>query len=172
VRIVSTLLVCIAALVQVSVIQRIDIAGASPDLLVLVVVSVALLTGSIWGSVNGFVAGVAVGCFAALPLGPYALLGTIVGYASGRVGESIVTDDHPAPPLIAGMVATAIIQLGRPLVEYVVNSNAAGMSGMWREALVVTALSAILALPVYLGVRRVLASVARRTVARDGGARV
>lgn len=156
VRIASIALVLVAALLQVSIVYRIELGDATPDLLILVVASIALLTGSASGALHGFVAGVAIALFAALPLGPDALIGTLVGYAVGRVGEVLVTDEHPAPPLLAGIFATITLQLGRPLVEFLVNPQIGRVDGLWEQAVLVTSISAVLAVPVFLLVRRVL----------------
>jgi rod shape-determining protein MreD len=155
-RITSVLLVVFAALVQVSIVYRIEVGEATPDLLILVVASIALLTGSISGATHGFIAGVAIAVFAAVPLGPHALVATLIGYAIGRVGEALVTDDHPVPPLLAGIFATITMQVGRPLVEFLVNPDIGRVDGLWTQALLVTLISSVLAVPVYLGVRRLL----------------
>jgi rod shape-determining protein MreD len=155
-RIAGLLLVLGAALLQVSIIFRIEVGGASPDVLVLVVASIALLTGSLSGAAYGFAAGVALAVFAAVPLGPHALVGTLIGYTVGRVGEALVTDDHPVPPLVAGVVATAAMQVGRPLVEFLVNPAIGRVDGLWTQAALVTLISSVLAVPTYLFVRRVL----------------
>lgn len=166
-RLTAVLLVLLAALVQVSIGHRVEIANASPDLLILVVVSCALLGGSIEGAALGFLAGIALAVFGAVPMGTHALVATLLGFAAGRVGEVIVTDDHPAPPLVAGMVAAAGMQVGVPLVEFLVNPAVTSVDGLWSSALLVTALSAVLAVPAYLVVRRVLASA---TAAAGGSA--
>jgi rod shape-determining protein MreD len=155
-RIAGLLLVLGAALLQVSIIFRIEVGGASPDVLVLVVASIALLTGSLSGAAYGFAAGVALAVFAAVALGPHALVGTLIGYTVGRVGEALVTDDHPVPPLVAGVVATAAMQVGRPLVEFLVNPAIGRVDGLWTQAALVTLISSVLAVPTYLFVRRVL----------------
>lgn len=157
-RIASVMLVLVAALVQVSIVYRIEVGEATPDLLILVVAAIALLTGSVSGAAHGFLAGVAIATFAALPLGPHALIGTLVGYAIGRVGEALVTDDHPVPPLLAGIFATITMQIGRPLVEFLVNPQIGRVDGLWTQAALVTLISSMLALPVFLMVRRVLVS--------------
>ena len=155
-RIASIALVLVAALLQVSIVYRIEIGEATPDLLILVVASIALLTGSVSGAAHGFLAGVAIALFAALPLGPHALVATMVGYAIGRIGEALVTDDHPVPPLLAGIFATIMLQIGRPLVEFLVNPDIGRVDGLWTQAALVTLISAVLAVPVFLLVRRVL----------------
>ncbi len=156
VRIVAALLVIVAALVQVSIAYRIQIGDAYPNVLVLVVASIALLTGSISGASYGFLAGVSIATFAAMPLGTHALMLVLIGYTIGRVGEALVTDDHPAPPLVAGVLATLAMQLGRPLVEFLVNPNVGHVDGFVGKAAMMTVISSVLAVPVYLLVRRVL----------------
>lgn len=155
-RIAGIALVLVAALLQASIVYRVDLGPGTPNLLILVVAAIALLTGSISGAAHGFLAGVAIALFAALPLGPHALLGTLVGYAIGRVGEALVTDDHPVPPLLAGIFATITMQVGRPLVEFLVNPQIGRVDGLLGQAAFVTLVSAILAVPVYLLVRRAL----------------
>jgi rod shape-determining protein MreD len=127
-----------------------------PDLLILVVSSIALLTGSLSGAAHGFLAGVCFAAFAAVPIGPHALVATIVGYAIGRVGEALITDDHPIPPLVAGIFATATMQVGRPLIEFLVDPNLGHMDGLWVQAILVTIISSVLAVPTFLVVRRIL----------------
>lgn len=159
-RFAAVLLVLVAALFQVSVVYRIEVVGASPNVLVLVMASIALLSGSVGGACTGFTAGIALAVFGGLPIGPHALVATLAGYTIGRVGELLVTDDHPAPPLVAGIFATVFLQVGFPLVEFLVDPAGRDLAGVWQRAVVMTALSAVLAVPVYLLVRRVLAAAA------------
>lgn len=165
-RISGVLLVVVAALLQVSIMYRIEIGEAYPNLLILVVSAIALLTGSVSGAVHGFIGGVSLALFAALPLGPHALVATIIGYAIGRVGEALVTDDHPVPPLVAGIFATLAIQVGRPLVEFLVSPSVQRIDGLWTQAALMAVIGSALAVPVFLGVRRVL--VAAHAIAPVG----
>jgi rod shape-determining protein MreD len=154
-RIIPALLVLIAALLQVSVVQGITAFGASPDLLVLVVVSTALLDGSVAGAAYGFIGGVSIGLAAAIPLGPHALVGTFIGYWAGRWGELLVTDEHPVPPLLAGIVGTLAMQIGRPLVEFLMVPGSSGAGIFGTQTLVATVFNAVLVVPVYVVVRKV-----------------
>ncbi|MEO6866517.1 MAG: rod shape-determining protein MreD [Gaiellales bacterium] len=168
-RITSVLLVIVAAMLQVSIIFRIEIGGATPDLLILVVAAIALQTGSISGAAHGFLAGLAIATFAALPIGPHALVGTLIGYAIGRLGEVLITDEHPAPPLLAGIFATITMHIGAPLVEFLVNPSIGRVDGLWTQAVLAALISAVLAVPVYLLVRRMLV-LAHTASARSSGA--
>lgn len=165
-------LVLVAALLQASIVYRIDVGPGTPNLLILVVAAIALLTGSVSGAAHGFLGGVAIALFAALPLGPHALLGTLVGYAIGRVGEALVTDEHPVPPLLAGIFATITMQVGRPIVEFLVNPQIGRVDGLLGQAAFVTLISSLLAVPVYLLVRRamVLANGIRPMVGGEASA--
>ncbi len=159
-RIVSSVLVGIAAVLQVTIVQRIEIADASPDILMLVVTSVALLGGSVAGTWYGFFGGLIMELAVGLPLGSHAMVAAIIGYWIGRWGEVLVTDDHPVPPLVAGIVGAGAMQVGYPLVAFLVDPNVHDTSGIWPESLLVAALSAPCAIPTYLGVRRLIQRVA------------
>jgi len=165
-RPVPTLVVLAAVLVQVSIVQRIELFNASPDLIVLVVVAVSLLGGSVAGAWYGFIAGLSVALFAGLPLGPHAMIATVIGYTCGRWGEVLITDEHPVPPLLAGVTATLAMQIGRPLIEFLINPAIITTRGVWREAFVVCAINAVFAIPVYTLVRRI---VRRRRSVRTVG---
>lgn len=167
--VVTICLVLVTVLLQVSVVQRIEVGDASPDLIVLVVVSLALLTSSVDGAVAGFVSGLAVALFAALALGPHALIGTLVGYFAGRWGEVLVTDEHPLPPLFAGVIATFAMQVGLPLVDFLVSPYATAAAGMWDDVAIVTMTNAVLAIPVYAVVRRILYMLAAQPPLMVGG---
>lgn len=170
-RIAGALLVLVAALVQVSIAYRIEVGDAYPHVLILTVSSLALLTGSVNGAAYGFLAGVLIATFAALPLGTHALMATLIGYTIGRVGEALVTDDHPLPPLVAGVMATLTMQLGRPLVEFLVNPDIGHVDGFVGRAAMMTVISSVLAVPVYLLVRRALVAAQRfGPLARPEGA--
>jgi rod shape-determining protein MreD len=164
----SIALVLVAALLQVSIGYRLDLLGATPNLLILVVTAIALLTGSVSGAMHGFVAGLALACFAGVAIGPYALIAMLIGFAFGRLGETLITDEHPVPPLVAGVLATAAVQLGVPLVTFLVSPTAPSLNGLWGSTFLITSLSAVLTLPVYLGVRRLLAATWSRDVAGAG----
>jgi rod shape-determining protein MreD len=156
---VSLALIFTVVMLQVSVFQRIEIGNASPDVLILVVMSLALLSSSVEGAVYGFAAGIMLELSVGLLLGPHAMIATIVGYAAGRWGEQLVTDEHPVPPLLAGLIATFAMQVGRPLVEFLVAPSSATAGAIWSDVMISTVLGVGLSIPVYLLVRRILRSL-------------
>lgn len=153
---IPALLLLVTVLVQVSVVQRIEFGDASPDLVVLVIVSIALLRGAVAGALYGFLGGLLLALASALLLGPHAILGTVIGYWAGRWGEALITDEHPVPPLIAAVCGTLAVQVGRPLIDFLALSSVTTTDGIWSTALVVALINALLAIPVYLLVHRVL----------------
>lgn len=151
-RVMPIVLLVLASLVQVSVVERSDIAGASPDLVVLVVIAVALLRGSIVGAGAGFLAGVLVEAAVGDPLGPHAIVLTVVGYACGRIGEQLVTDEHPVPPILAALIGSLVVGWGVPIVQFLVGIGS-GSNGFWAAGLVTALLDVVVVTPVYVGVR-------------------
>jgi rod shape-determining protein MreD len=85
-RVVLAVLLLVAALaVQVTVLARLPLPGATPDLVLLAVVSLALAHGPGFGLVAGFAAGLASDLVppADHAVGRWALVLTVVGYFAG-----------------------------------------------------------------------------------------
>jgi rod shape-determining protein MreD len=99
----------VAVLIQSTVLARLRLAGARPDLLVLVVVSVAVATDPTTGAVFGFVAGLVSDLLFDLPVGVSALVYTAVGFAVGTV-RVYVTSHRPLVHLVlAGAASLASV---------------------------------------------------------------
>lgn len=81
----STTLVVVALVVQVSILARLQLPGAVPDLLLLVVVGLALVYGHVSGALIGFGAGLLVDLAppADHAAGRYALVLCVIGYLVG-----------------------------------------------------------------------------------------
>lgn len=78
-------LVVTALLLQTTVLARLPLPGAAPDLLLVLVVAHALLEGPLTGTVTGFLAGLLADLGADHELGRVALVYAVVGYAAGLV---------------------------------------------------------------------------------------
>ena len=78
-------LVALALVAQVTVLSRLGLPGAAPDIVLLVVVSLALAYGPTYGVVIGFAAGLGVDLVppADAEIGRWAFVLTIVGYLAG-----------------------------------------------------------------------------------------
>lgn len=155
----SILLVLVTALVQVTIIEHIAIGGVYVDVVVLVVVAVALLSNSVLGAVHGFIGGAAIALFAGLPLGSHAFVGSIIGFVVGRWSESLVTEEHPVPPVLAAAFGVATMQVGRPLVEFLVRPGASEVGVSGGMVLAMTLVGTLVALPIYISTRAIIKRV-------------
>jgi rod shape-determining protein MreD len=83
----STALVVVALVVQVSVLARLHLPGAVPDLLLLTVLALAMVYGHVGGALVGFGAGLLADLAppADHAAGRYALVLCVIGYAAGLV---------------------------------------------------------------------------------------
>lgn len=105
--VVSAGLVALAIVVQASVLARLPLPGATPDLVLLVVVGLALAYGPAAGLVVGFCAGLAADLAppAAHEAGRWALVLTLIGYAAGLARPE--TRRSALVPLMVVAVAAA-----------------------------------------------------------------
>ena len=89
-RLVSTAFVVTALLAQVTMLNRIALPDGRPDLIVLVVVSLALVRGPEYGALLGFVSGLAADLVppADHTMGRLALAYAVVGYGAGLLEDA------------------------------------------------------------------------------------
>jgi rod shape-determining protein MreD len=161
----------LVAVAQVVCFSKMDVFGASPDVAMLVVISVGLLGGSLSGAVTGFSIGLLIDCLLLETLGAFALTLLAVGYVAGRYREAVGRPTRAAVALLGGAltllgaVVIAAIQIGTGI-------DATVSFLVVRDALVKSLIGMVLAIPVLLLVRLVVRSslvderrAARRTAA-------
>lgn len=115
--VLSTVLVVIAMVVQVSVLARLHLPGAVPDLLLLTVLGLAITYGHVGGCLVGFFAGLLadVAPPADHAIGRYALVLSVIGYAAGLVkpeSGQLRTAAGPMLVVIAAAVGTTVLYVG------------------------------------------------------------
>jgi rod shape-determining protein MreD len=110
-------LLFLASAWQVSVMPAFEIADAAPDLVLVLLVSIALLRGPFVGACAGFFAGLVLDTASLATLGLSSLLLTLAGYWSGRFGE-VTTRSSSQPPFVAVAAATAVVALLGGLVHF------------------------------------------------------
>lgn len=107
----ATVLVLLAALVQVTFLSRLGLPGATPDLVLVVVVALAFVRGPTAGAGIGFGAGLLVDLVppADGPLGLTALLLSGAGYLAGRLAAG--PDRSALAPLltVAGLAPAVVL---------------------------------------------------------------
>jgi rod shape-determining protein MreD len=145
----------IAAVAQVTCFAKMDVFGASPDVALLVVISLGLLGGSLTGAVAGFGIGLLIDCLLLQTLGAFALTMLTIGYVAGRYRENIGSPSGWAALILGGAltllgaVVIAAVQIGTGVdadVSFLVV----------RDAVVKSLIGAVLAVPVLLLVRLIV----------------
>jgi rod shape-determining protein MreD len=115
--VLSTVLVVIAMVAQVSVLARLHLPGAVPDLLLLTVLGLALTYGHVGGCLVGFCAGLLadVAPPADHAVGRYALVLSVIGYAAGlakpETGQ-LRTAAGPMMVVIGAAIGTTLLYAG------------------------------------------------------------
>jgi rod shape-determining protein MreD len=107
---VCFVLLAVAAVLEVTVLARIPFPGATPDLVLLVVVALGLAGGPITGATAGFVGGLLLD---AMPpsdgtLGVWALVLTVVGLLAGRAQDAAQRSVF-MPLLVVAVLAPAAL---------------------------------------------------------------
>jgi rod shape-determining protein MreD len=115
--VLSTVLVVIAMVAQVSVLARLHLPGAVPDLLLLTVLGLALAYGHVGGSLVGFFAGLLADIAppADHAVGRYALVLCVIGYAAGLAkpeSGQLRTAAGPMMVVVGAAIGTTLLYAG------------------------------------------------------------
>lgn len=148
----STVLVLLALVVQVSVLGRLQLPGATPDLLLLVVVGLGLVFGPTGGCLTGFAAGLLADL--APPsdhaIGRYALVLCVMGYAAGMFRADSGRRRTVMGPLLVVAAAAVVSTVLYAAVGALVGDTAArhvGLPGLAASALLYDLLLAPFVVP-------------------------
>jgi rod shape-determining protein MreD len=145
-------LICVVTVVfQVAAVSQITILGVNADLVPLVAASVGLIVGSLPGAIFGFAIGMLLDFAVVETVGVASLILLAIGYLAGRLRE--LRDPQGAiVPLLVGAAATAAAQVGFSLLTFLLGQQVPlGWALLWTVAF-----NAVIAIPVYLIVRRCL----------------
>ena len=147
----AALVLFVAALLQLSVLTDYRAFGTS-SIVVVALLSIALLRGSIFGAVAGFLTGLLIDTATLGTLGVTSLLLTVGGFWIGRYGETTARDRFHAPYLSVAVV-TVLYAFGEVLLQFMLGEPApAGLvaNGVPLALLV----NLLLTLPVYTLIRK------------------
>lgn len=151
----AALLLAVAAVVQVTVANRLELVDGPPDLVLLLLCGVALRRGPIFGACAGFWAGLVLDTATLETLGLTSLVLTLAGYWVGRFGESTSLHAYQAPRLlIAVTLATVGVILGSLVLHFILGTSTPIGSLFARVLLPSLALNLLLAYPLYAPCRR------------------
>ena len=146
----------LGVVVQTAAFSQLSIAGANADLSPLLVMAVGLLCGSLAGGAFGFGVGLFADVVALQTLGVSSLVLLAVGYGAGRLREAR-DPEGSLVPLAVGAAATLAFGVGFALVQFLLGVDAPVSLLLVRQTLMTIVLNTLLAMPVYLACRRVLA---------------
>ena len=147
----AALVLFVAALLQLSVLTEYRTFRTASIVLV-ALLSIALLRGSIFGAVAGFMTGLMLDTATLGTLGITSLLLTIGGFWIGRYGETTARDRFHAPFLSVAVV-TVLYELGLLVVHFVLGESAPA-GAVVRSLVPAIILNLILTAPVYALIRR------------------
>jgi rod shape-determining protein MreD len=145
----------VAALVQVSIVSWIEVGEGRPDVVLVLLVSIALLRGPLFGAVAGFWAGLVLDIASLETFGLSSLLFTVAGYWAGRFGD-VTTRSSAHPPLIAVALATVGVNCGSAVLHFMLGESMAAGEFFVGVLLPVLALNMLLAFPLYGLTSRIL----------------
>jgi rod shape-determining protein MreD len=140
-------LVFAAAILQASMLGAIDIIGGRPDLLLVVVVAVALRSGTTAGAAAGFFGGLVFDLATFETLGVTSLLLTLAGYWIGRYGETTGRGRAHAP-LLSVLVMTIAYAVAAYVLHTVLGDTVSARVALVNALLPAVAGNLLLALPV------------------------
>ena len=151
----GSLIVFVAAMLQVVIVSSLVIADGAPDLLLVVVVVLGLLRGAIVGATLGFVGGVIVDLVTLGTLGVTSLVLTLAGFWSGRYGETTGRDRRFAPVMAVGAITVLAAVFGY-LLHYMLAEDVDARHALVTSLAPAFVLNLVLALPVNALVRRIV----------------
>ena len=141
-------MVFVAALLQVTLVASIDIAGGTADLLLLTLLPIAFLRGSVAGALAGFFGGLLVDVMTLDTLGVTALLYSLAGYWAGRYGETTGRDRSHAPLLTVFVATIAIAYAGYGL-HFLLGEELSARRALFETLLPTLVLNLAVARPVF-----------------------
>ena len=101
--ITACVLTVLMYVLQTTLLQRISIAGAVPNLIIILLVVISYRYGQVNGLIYGFIAGLFVDLMDGTYLGLFALLYMLLGYALGFANKIYDKDDYTIPLIITGL---------------------------------------------------------------------
>jgi len=159
-------IVFVAALLQVTLVASLDVAGGAADLLVLALVALGLLRGAVTGAVAGFLGGLLVDVTTLDTLGVSALLYSLIGYWTGRYGETTGRGRGHAP-LLAVLVATVGVAYAGYGLHFLIGDDVSARRALFDTLLPAIALNLLLGRPVFALCRSLLGRTAAPEAATE-----
>jgi rod shape-determining protein MreD len=149
-------LAAVVVFFQIGVVSEVPVFGINADLTPLLVAFVGLIGGSLLGAGCGFAVGLLIDLTLLQTLGITSLVFTLIGYWAGRLRE--LRDPQAAlTPLLVGACAAGAALVGYSLMEFLLGIDAPVSLDLLRQIVLGTVVDTIVAVPVWIVVRRALA---------------
>jgi rod shape-determining protein MreD len=148
-------LLLLALVLQLSALGHGGILGGHVDLIPLVVAAVAYYAGSVAGCATGFAMGFLIDLAVGQTMGASSLVLTAIGYGVGRYRE-VRDPSHSLLPIGVGAAATAGWVLAFAAVSFMLDIGATISPSVIGHMVLTVLLAAVLALPVFVGTRKLL----------------
>ena len=152
-------LIIVASVLQSSILSRLGLPGAAPDLMLLVVVALALTYGAVGGCLIGFGAGLLIDLAppADHAVGRFALVLCVIGYVAGLVkpeGGHIRSAGLPMVVVGGAAVASTLLYAGVGALVGDTAARSVGMAGLISTALLYDLLLAPFTVPWIMALAR------------------
>lgn len=144
-----------AFLLQVMIAPHIAVFGVMPNLLLLVVITLAFVQGSTEGAIAGFIAGLLSDLLSTGPIGAWALVLSVTGYLTGSLKQNMFAEGWLAPVTVA-IVAAFVADLAYLIVVTVLGVGPGFWHALWRLVVPRTVYNALLVILVYPWLARFL----------------
>jgi rod shape-determining protein MreD len=151
----AAVLLFVVAILQVSLLSSVSVAGGMPNLLLVTLVAVALLRGSIFGAAGGFFGGLLLDTANLETLGLTSLVLTVGGYWIGRYGETTGRDRTHAP-YVSVAVVTVLYAVGVLVLHFLIGEPVSGRRILLDSLVPTIAFNLVLTAPVYWLVQKLL----------------
>jgi rod shape-determining protein MreD len=144
--------VFVAALFQAALFSSFSVAGGTPDVLLIAVISLGLLRGSVAGAVLGFCGGLVVDLLTLETLGLTSLVLTLAGFWAGRYAETTARGRR-LPVLLAVGVMTVLAGFFGLALHFLLGDDVVARQALVTALLPAIVLNLVFALPVHALVR-------------------
>lgn len=151
-----------AAVIQVAIAPHLAIAGIVPNLLLLVVLTLAFVQGAGSGLYGGFAAGLLLDLLGTGPVGAWALVLAVTGYGAGLVAANVFAEGWLLPVTVAGL-ASLLAESAHALYLAILGEGAAFWVSLAAKALPGAVYTTVLALLAYPWLARFLRREVRVT---------
>jgi rod shape-determining protein MreD len=148
-------IVFLTVLIQVGFFSRVPLLGSVANVIPVVIVTLGLLGGAVSGAVAGFAAGLLIDVMLGGTPGVTSLSLMAAGYLAGRWREGYDIVSSLVPPLLTGAL-TGVAALAYGAMQLTLGIDAQISALVLREVIIQALLGALLAIPVFPLIRRIL----------------